>query len=152
MDDKKRKIAEEIKTVDKKAFQFFIQNDFNKLAEGHYELDDGAYVNISSYLTKSRDNCKFEAHRKYIDIQYIIDGSEIMELTSSEKLKVSEPYSADKDIEIYEDVGNMVTVEKHTLNKGDVIIVKTGTAHMGCIEVVQSVKVRKAVFKIPVTD
>ena len=36
---------------------------------GHYEIDENSYANIDVYETKSYENCKFEAHKKYIDIQ-----------------------------------------------------------------------------------
>lgn len=43
---------------------------------GHYEIDDTAYANIDIYNTKPLENCKFEAHKKYIDIQMLIQGEE----------------------------------------------------------------------------
>jgi YhcH/YjgK/YiaL family protein len=43
---------------------------------------------------------KFEAHRKYIDIQYVISGKEIMNVAPLKTQKeVLVPYDAEKDIE-----------------------------------------------------
>ena len=38
---------------------------------GHYDFCDGVYANIDEYETKKFDSCKFEAHKKFIDIQII---------------------------------------------------------------------------------
>ena len=36
---------------------------------GHNKIKDGMYANIDIYPPKPYENCKFEAHKKYIDIQ-----------------------------------------------------------------------------------
>ena len=46
------------------------------LAPGRHELPDGAYVNVFGYQTK--ESGIYEAHRKYIDIHYVLEGSEII--------------------------------------------------------------------------
>lgn len=50
-------------------------NQMTHLAEGRYELENGIYVNIESYSTCSCEEKKYEIHRKYIDLQYIISGT-----------------------------------------------------------------------------
>ena len=65
---------------------------------GHYEIDDTAYANIDIYNTKSIENCKFEAHKKYIDIQMLLDGTEELDYISIDGLSISEEYNADRDV------------------------------------------------------
>jgi YhcH/YjgK/YiaL family protein len=86
-----------------KAFSFLKDNDLSKLELKKYDIDgDNLYATISEYITKDRENTKFEAHRKYMDIQYVVAGSEVMDLSSSSKIKeVLVPYDAEKDIEFY---------------------------------------------------
>ena len=43
-------------------------------AVGHYEIDQNVYANIDVYETKDISLCKFEAHKKYIDIQMLLFG------------------------------------------------------------------------------
>ena len=60
-----------------KAFAFLRDNDLEKLELKRYDLDgNNLYVTISEYNTKNPEDAKFEAHKKYIDIQYVISGSE----------------------------------------------------------------------------
>ena len=43
---------------------------------GRYELDNGLYSSITEGMTKSIESVPFEAHRRYIDLQYLISGGE----------------------------------------------------------------------------
>ena len=59
----------------KKGLEFIINNDLNSFKNGKYEIDgEKITANIQEYDTKNEG--LFEAHRKYIDIQYMIKGSE----------------------------------------------------------------------------
>ena len=51
--------------------------DLANLAPGRYELDgSNLFVIITEYETKTMDKVKWEAHKKYFDIQCIISGQE----------------------------------------------------------------------------
>ncbi len=65
---------------------------------GHYEIDDTAYANIDIYETKDISLCKFEAHKKYIDIQMLLSGQERLDYTSVTGLSVSEEYDLQRDV------------------------------------------------------
>lgn len=52
--------------------------------------------------TKPASLARFEAHRKYIDLQYIWEGEEIISVTSPDNLKAIIPYDEQKDIVFYE--------------------------------------------------
>ena len=41
---------------------------------GHYEIEEGVYANIDEYTTKDHNICNLEAHRKYADIQLLLEG------------------------------------------------------------------------------
>lgn len=69
---------------------------------GHYEIDENIYVNIDIYNTKDIDNCKLEAHKKYIDIQMLIDGSERLDYISVDGLDISEQYDDNRDVMFFE--------------------------------------------------
>ena len=60
----------------------------SKLEVKRYDIDgDNLYATVSEYITKNEEDAKFEAHQKYIDIQYVISGKEIMSIAplSTEK-------------------------------------------------------------------
>ncbi len=83
-----------------KAFAFLKENDLTKLEVKRYDIDgDNAYALISEYLTKNEEDARYEAHRNYIDIQYVITGKEQIGVAPmSMKKEVLEPYDATKDI------------------------------------------------------
>jgi biofilm protein TabA len=84
-----------------KAFNFLKNTDLSKLELKRYDIDgDNLFATVSEYTSKNEDAAKFEAHRKYIDLQYVISGKEVMNiapLTSIEE--VITPYDDKKDIE-----------------------------------------------------
>lgn len=69
---------------------------------GHYEIDENVYANVDVYETRTIDKCKFEAHKKYIDIQMLLDGNEQLDCISFNKLIVSEDYDEKRDIMFFE--------------------------------------------------
>lgn len=83
-----------------KAFTFLKENDLTKLEVKRYDLDgDNVYALISEYLTKNEDEARYEAHQKYIDIQYVISGKEQIGIAPmSMKKEILEPYDTTRDI------------------------------------------------------
>jgi biofilm protein TabA len=71
-------------------------------AKGRYMVDgDNLYYSTDEYDSKPEDQGRIEAHRKYIDIQYVISGREWIGCRALEGLKLETPYNPDKDIEFY---------------------------------------------------
>jgi YhcH/YjgK/YiaL family protein len=84
-----------------KAFSFLKSTDLSKLPVKRAEIDgDNVYALVQDYLSKNDEAANFEAHRKYADIQYVINGAEIMEITplTMKKAEVT-AYNASSDIE-----------------------------------------------------
>ena len=52
--------------------------DIQKLTPGRHELEDGNYMNVDVTETAPANQRNMEAHRSYIDIQMVIEGSEII--------------------------------------------------------------------------
>jgi YhcH/YjgK/YiaL family protein len=88
-----------------KAFEFLREENLADLEPGRYDvLGDSVFCLISKGLGKSRDEAKLEAHKKYIDIQYVISGDEEMGWRPvAECSDISEPYSDEKDIMFFND-------------------------------------------------
>ena len=69
------------------ALKFLSETDFSKTELGRYELDgDNIFYMVQSYDTDPSKTVS-EAHRKYIDIQFMVEGEEIIGVAdiSSEK-------------------------------------------------------------------
>lgn len=84
-----------------KAFNYLKSTDLSKLELKRYDIDgDNLYVMVSEYLTKNEEDARFEAHQKYIDIQYVVSGKEMIGVAdASQKQDVLEAYDPAKDIE-----------------------------------------------------
>jgi YhcH/YjgK/YiaL family protein len=66
-------------------------------------LDDRMYMLVMSYATKmpESDDAVLEAHRRYVDIQTVITGSERIDWFPRAELAVAKPYDPEKDVEFY---------------------------------------------------
>jgi biofilm protein TabA len=71
-------------------------------AKGRHEVDgDNLYYMADEYDSKPEADGRLEAHKKYIDIQFIVSGHEWIGCRGLEGLKLETPYKAEKDIEFY---------------------------------------------------
>lgn len=78
---------------------------------GRYELQGADLFALPQhYTTKPRDKGKWEAHRRYIDIQYVVSGAELMGHAPLANMSVTEPYNEEKDILFLSGQGNYFTV------------------------------------------
>ena len=83
----------------KKALAFLCRQDVPGFPDGKVEIDgDRVYAIIQRYETIKTDAPKFEFHRKYIDLQYIVSGEETIGWAPAESMTITEAYNADKDI------------------------------------------------------
>ncbi len=107
------------------------------------------FAGVDGYKTKSRTDAKLETHRKYVDIQVLLSGTEVIEIFPKKELTVSEPYNPERDVEFY---GK--PVEKHAkviLKPGQFLVFFPDDAHMPCLMEGDSPEpVKKVVFKIAV--
>jgi YhcH/YjgK/YiaL family protein len=85
-----------------RAFSFLKNSDLANLELARHDLDgDHLYVMVSSYHPRNPEDAKFEAHRKYIDLQYVASGSEWIGIAPRVSLdSILQPYDATKDAEL----------------------------------------------------
>jgi YhcH/YjgK/YiaL family protein len=83
-----------------KALAWLKGESWKNLPPGKFEIDGSRiYATRSSYETRVPETAKYETHRKYADIQMLIEGCEMAQVCDREALEVSEPYSPEKDID-----------------------------------------------------
>ena len=82
------------------ALKYLNENRAANLPDGRYDIDgDRVYALVQSYQTLPIDeNSKYEAHRKYIDVQFIVSGVEVMGWAPLEKMQVTKDYQLEKDV------------------------------------------------------
>lgn len=87
-----------------KAFDFIKKAVSENLPAGEYEIDGkDLYASVQEYTSKTKENGRFEGHRKYIDIQYIISGIESIEVIDISKATANTEYNDVNDVEFYDD-------------------------------------------------
>jgi biofilm protein TabA len=131
-----------------KAFKFLRGNDLTKLELKRHDIDgDNLFATVSEYQSKNEESAKFEAHRKYIDIQYVISGKEIMNIAPVKTVReVLNPYDATKDIE-FVTVSNVVN---YKANPSNFFIFFPSDVHRPGLKDGANSPVRKIVIKVKV--
>ncbi len=116
--------------------------------KGVYELSPRVRAIVSEYDTKVQNECGYEAHREYIDIQYLICGVEKISCLPLERLKVTQEYSGEKDAAFYS--GTDTKPIDLLLGNGFFAIFFPQDGHMPqlCIDAPKAVK--KVVVKVKV--
>ncbi|WP_295674853.1 YhcH/YjgK/YiaL family protein [uncultured Mucilaginibacter sp.] len=93
-----------------KVFSFLSDSKLSTLAPGRYPVDgDNAYATISAGPPKNIDDVKWEAHQKYIDLHYVINGKVKLGVCPLSLAQLTEPYDDKKDAAHYNAEGKYYT-------------------------------------------
>jgi YhcH/YjgK/YiaL family protein len=131
------------------AYNFLKSNDLSQMPTGRYDLTPkGTYATVTDYQTKEHETAKYEAHRKYIDIQYVAYGEEYIDILPLSEIKEEAEYDAEKDIVFYN--GHLRKRLKAT-NK-EIFVFFPEDAHKPCLKIDTVKPVRKIVVKIPFSN
>ncbi len=125
------------------AFEYLTANDMKAMQPGEYAIDgDRIFCIVSQGEARSHEEADLEFHRKYIDIQYVIEGTDIMGWKPMDQCrKVLHPYDPAKDIGFCEDR----PVLWQEVRAGDFIIFFPDDAHA---PFVGQGEIKKAVIKV----
>jgi YhcH/YjgK/YiaL family protein len=127
-----------------KALKYLRETDFTAMKPGKYEIDgSNIYAIVQEYDTRPLKEGKWEAHKKYIDVQYVMDGAEQMGYAFIENLDVTEEYEPEKDCLFLKGDGSMLMC-----NTGTFVIFGPDDAHMPCMAIDKPMPVKKVVVKV----
>jgi len=85
-----------------KAFLYLKNTKLDTITPGKYYLDgQNVYISVTDGYTKDFEATKWEAHQKYIDIQYVIKGKEKMGMAPLSKATESVAFDNNKDVGFY---------------------------------------------------
>lgn len=112
---------------------------------GKHIVDDDFFYIVQEYTTKPAEECKLESHRKYIDVQFIVEGREEMDIVDVARLSIKEEYNDEKDVIFWNVPCRMVHL---TLNVDNYVVLYPENAHRGAIAVKNNEKVLKIVGKV----
>ena len=129
----------------KLAFEHAIRMNAEGTPAGRYELDgESMYALVQEYNTKQKEEGKWEAHRRYIDLQYVVQGVEGMGYANIHHLQQGE-YMPEKDFLPLFGEGSQVI-----LKSGSFVLLFPEDAHMPSMSIGESAPAKKIVLKIAV--
>lgn len=130
--------------------KYLKNTDFSAMENGKYEIKEGkAYAIIQDYDTKPEVEGKFEAHKKFIDIQFIIEGEEKIFVGKQEEFEEAIPYDEEKDI-LFLTPKAEAKIEAVKLIAGEYLILTPKDIHMPSITAESISHVKKVVLKIAI--
>ena len=129
------------------AFQYLKTTDLTNAVVGKTELEgENLFASIAEYLPKNREEVRFESHQKYIDIQYVIKGEELMGITTRDNVTVDEAYNEENDIAFYKSESG----DYRLATPRNFLIFFPDDMHRPSISTGDSVWVKKVVVKVKV--
>lgn len=96
------------------------------------------------YVTKDREEGRYEAHRKHIDLQFLVAGEEQVFLAPLREGTETVPYDAERDVAFYEAKQGMELVLRASM----VAIFYPEDLHAPCLDLAGKDQVKKVVVKI----
>ena len=130
----------------RRAFDWITTEFDPAMEDGRIDLaGDDCYAMIQTNDTKPMGKCRFEAHRVYLDIQYVFAGAEIMGWAPLDSLEINEPYDATRDVEFLEQPERFTPLE---VTPGIFAIFFPGDAHEPLVRMLSEKQSRKIVVKV----
>jgi biofilm protein TabA len=126
----------------------FLQTLDADTEDGRHSLQgEDIYAMIESYETKSPESARPEAHRRYVDIQMLLSGTECIKWWPTRDLTVVQPFVPENDIAFYDQPkASGIPVE---LAPGRFAVFFPEDAHMPGLQTVGTpTPVKKVVIKI----
>jgi YhcH/YjgK/YiaL family protein len=112
------------------------------------EITSEIFAIEQSYYTRQSEGLLFESHIKYVDIQFLISGEEIIEVVHTDLLEVDSEYNEEGDYSLYKANPNS---SKIIMQKGDLSILSPMDGHMPGVQISKiPERVFKTVVKVPV--
>lgn len=125
-------------------FNYMKEHALNEYKKGVYEIDGKRlFVNIVEYETMEAEKRFWEAHRNYLDIHLMLEGTEQIDMNFIHNMDVK-PYAAEDDFLPMEGGKNGSVV----LKEGDFLICYPRDAHRTAVAAGVPRKIRKAIFKV----
>ena len=126
-----------------RALDFLTGSDLQSLPDERVEIDgERVYAFFQRYDTRPANDCP-EAHKNYIDIQYVIEGEELIGVAPLSAMKREIEAHPERDIWFYHG-----PLDEITLGGDKFVVLFPGDAHAPNIAVDGPEPVRKCVVKV----
>lgn len=127
------------------AFSYLRATDLATIATGKHIIEgDNVFAIVQEYDTLDAAGEQMESHRKHIDVQYVVSGTELVGHAVLANQSVSKPYSDEEDFMLYADKPSFFS----KFDAGIFMIFYPTDLHMPCISDAGTQRVRKVVVKV----
>ena len=117
---------------------------------GRVELGDGIFALEQAYIAKPPAEGRWEAHYVYIDVQVVVSGEELMEVTEVSRLTIAEDHTPAKDILFFNANAEGSVLR---MRAGELAVFYPADAHKPSLAAgTPAALVRKTVVKVPVAS
>lgn len=128
----------------KDVFDYVENHMKNPVENGRYDVSENVYVMVKRYPTEPADKLRYETHKKWVDVQVMINGTEYMGWRSVNPAEWPDPYDPETDASFHPDMtGTDLKVEG-----GMFVIFFPEDAHKPGYYIHEPEDVEKLVFKV----
>ena len=127
----------------------FLKNADPEIENGVHQLNPRVWAIVSEYETLKENPYGYEAHRRFIDIQFLLKGQEMVCSLPLEKLKETQAYNPDSDCALY---AAEAEPQKLPIGDGYFAILFPQDGHMPNLCIGSPSPVKKVVIKIEILE
>lgn len=130
----------------KECFEYAKCHDLSSFEKGSHEIDgERLFVNIVEYTTTSAGERFWEAHKKYLDVHLMLQGTEQIDLAFIETM----------DVKTFEEENDFLPMEGEKsgsviLKSNDFLICYPSDGHRTAVAVEKPEAIKKAIFKVQI--
>lgn len=129
------------------AIEYLSKQDLAGMPAGKYPVNDDFYYMVQEYVSRPESDCHLESHQKYVDIQWVISGTEAIDCAAVDGLEVEKEYNPEKDITFWKEPAEMM---RCVLSSGSYVVLLPENAHKPCIAVGEPMQMKKVVAKVKI--
>lgn len=126
------------------AFEYLKTTDFENVEKGKYEIGEDIFAIVNEYDTVDTADELMESHKKYIDVQYIVKGAELVGHDFLQDKTPSKAYDEAADFMLFAET----PVFFSRLDQGNFAVFFPADLHMPNIKIDKPAAVKKVVIKI----
>ena len=132
----------------KECFDYAGAHDLISYEKGSHPIDgERLFVNIVEYETTLPENRFWEAHRNYLDVHFMLDGQEQIDLNFIENMEQKEFVEQDDFLPMDGEPNSHVV-----LRPGDFLVCYPEDGHRTAVAVDGPEKIKKAIFKVRINE
>ncbi len=125
-------------------FAYAGSHDLTAFETGTHEIDgQRLFVNIVEYTTTAPENRFWEAHKQYLDVHFMLSGTEQIDLNFIRNMEQKEFVEQDDFLPLEGPKNSSVV-----LKENDFLICFPSDGHRTAVAVNEPVAIKKAIFKV----